>query len=549
VAAFMNDASSAEGLRKTGRLWKAALAAAVSLAFFASPKLSAEENLLVPPGPVPTLDRPAAYELADDTIAVELSQYAGYAGLILANGGLEPSVNSLFFKNYHFKVKITLSEEESWPALNSGKMAASATTVDVLAAYGKQFDVVVPALIGFSRGADGVVLRSDVKDIRDLMGRTVVVSKFTESDFFMRYLASKNDLGINARKDLNAPTAADKVNLVYTAKVDDATKVFEQALKAGRKEPAGCVGWAPMTTDLVQKSKGRAYIKTTNRNQLIVADILVVNRGFAAKHPEMVAGLVHGLLEGNRLVDEIKKGKSGNKELDLLAKALTTDPKDAYDRDSVKEELDKVDLANFPLNKAFFEDKMPLGGSFAGIFEEAVHSYGNALVGKSDDPSSFVNTSALESIGKRPEFAAQKISITASPGPVSNKRSLVVWKNVKILFDKNQYDRIDKGAGDNAANLEFLSRFVRVSPGSVLRLIGHLDDSNAKAQGKEWAKKYGPLAVEESIKRAETVKKVLTDEFGLSARQVETDGKGWSQPVGSDPDLNRRVEIQMFSLE
>jgi NitT/TauT family transport system substrate-binding protein len=508
-----------------------------------------EDNLLVPPSSVPALGPSATYEPTGDTIAVELSQYAGYAGLILANGGLDPSENSFFYKNYHFKVKITLSEEESWPALNGGKMAASATTVDVLAAYGKQFNVVVPALISFSRGADGVVLRSDIKDIRDLIGRTVVVSKFTESDFFMRYLAIKNGISINARKDLAEPAAADKLNLVFTAKVDDATKVFEQGLKAGRKEPAGCVGWAPMTTDLVQRSKGRAYIKTTNRNQLIVADILVVNRGFAEKHPEMVAGLVHGLLEGNRIVEEIKKGKSGAKELDLLAKALTTDPKDAYDRDSIKEELDKVDLANYPLNKAFFEDKMPLGGSFSGIFEEAAHCYGAGLIGAGGEAPLFVEAKALDRVGKQPAFASQKISIGASPGPISNKKALVVWRNVRVLFDKNQYDHIDKSAGENASNFEFISNFVRVSPGSVLKLIGHLDDSNAKVQGKEWAKKYAPRAIEESIKRADTIKKVLIEDYGLNASQIETDGKGWNQPLGSDPDQNRRVEVQMFTLE
>ena len=35
---------------------------------------------------------------------------------------------------------------------------------------------------------------------------------------------------------------------------------------------------------------------------LIVADILIVNRGFARDNPQIVAGLVDGLLEGNALV-------------------------------------------------------------------------------------------------------------------------------------------------------------------------------------------------------------------------------------------------------
>jgi NitT/TauT family transport system substrate-binding protein len=509
----------------------------------------AEENLLLPPSRVPTLEHPAAYEPDGDTITVELSQYAGYAGLVLANGGLEPTENSFFFKNYHFKVKFTLSEEESWPALNSGKMAASATTVDVLAAYGKQFNVIVPALISFSRGADGIVLQSDVKDIRDLAGKTVVVSKFTESDFFMRYLADKNGLLINMRQDLRDPPDPNKLNLVFAARVDDTTKVFEASLRRGKNELAGCVGWAPMTTDLVQKSKGRAYIETTNRNQLIIADILVVNRGFAEKHPEMVKGLVHGLLEGNRLVDEVKKGKSGGAALDLLAKAFTTDPKDAYDRDSMRGELGKVDLSNYPLNSAFFEDKMPLGGSFDGIYQEAVRCYGKELIDTEVDPSIFVDQKYLKEIGKIPEFAHQVSSIGAIPGPIPNKLASVVRKNVRFVFDRNQYDQIDPNAGDNRSNLEFIGKFVRVSPGSLLKLIGHIDDTNAKAQGKDWAKKYSPLAVNESLKRAATIKKILVENYALDPSQIETDGKGWNEPLGSDPEQNRRVEVQIFSLE
>src|SRR6185503_2432876 len=134
---------------------------------------------------VPKLDPAAPYSPKGGTIEIELSEYAGYAGLIAANGGLEPSENSVFFKDHGFKVKLTLSEEESWSALNSGKMAASATTADVLAVYGRQFKVVVPAQIGFSRGADGIVVRSDVKRINGLTGRRVVASQFTEADFFL----------------------------------------------------------------------------------------------------------------------------------------------------------------------------------------------------------------------------------------------------------------------------------------------------------------------------------------------------------------------------
>jgi NitT/TauT family transport system substrate-binding protein len=522
---------------------------AIAFALYSSEKAHGGEALIVAPSRVATLPPPGTYQPEGDTITVELSQYAGYSGLVLANGGLAPNENSFFFKNYHFKVRITLSEEESWPSLNTGKMAASATTVDVLAAYGKQFNVLVPALISFSRGADGLVLQSDIKEIRDLPGRTVVVSKFTESDFFMRYLAGKNGLGINMRKSIAEPPSSDKLNLLFTSRVDDATKVFDASLKKKAKEISGCVGWAPMTTTLVQKSKGRAYIKTTNRNQLIIADILVINRGFAREHPEMVKGLVHGLLEGNRLVEEIKRGKEGGKELDLLAKSFTTDPKDPYDRESMKEELGQVELANYPLNAAFFEDKMPLGGSFVGIFEEASQCYGPDLIDTETQASSFIDTKYILDIGKRPEFGAQKITIAPIPGPKGAKLGPVVLKNVRFIFGQNQYGELDQNTGENGANLQWISKFIQRSPGSMLKLTGHLDDSNAKVQGKEWQTKYAPLAVSESLKRAETIKKLLVEQYKIERAQIETDGKGWKEPLGTDPEKNRRVEVKIFTLE
>jgi NitT/TauT family transport system substrate-binding protein len=143
---------------------------------------------------IPRLDPAAPYQPKDNIVDIELSEYAGYAGLIAANGGLDPNDNSFFAKKHGFKVRLKLSEEESWNALNSGKMAASATTVDVLAVYGRQFQVVVPAQIGYSRGADGIVVRKDVKRVNDLKGKVLAASQFTEADFFIRYLAQEAGL-------------------------------------------------------------------------------------------------------------------------------------------------------------------------------------------------------------------------------------------------------------------------------------------------------------------------------------------------------------------
>jgi NitT/TauT family transport system substrate-binding protein len=116
---------------------------------------------------VPRLAAAAPFTMKDNIVPIEISEYAGYAGLIAANGGLEPTENSVFFKNGGFKVKLTISEDESWSDLNQGKIAGSVTTVDVLAAYGRQFHAVVPVQIGYSRGADGLIVRTDIKKIKE----------------------------------------------------------------------------------------------------------------------------------------------------------------------------------------------------------------------------------------------------------------------------------------------------------------------------------------------------------------------------------------------
>ena len=183
---------------------------------------------------VPKLSPPAPFQYKDNIVPIEISEYAGYAGLIAANGGLDPTEGSSFFKNHGFKVKLTVSEDESWSELNEGKIAGSVTTVDVLAAYGRQLHVVVPAQIGFSRGADGVVVRTDIKRINQLKGQTIATAQFTEVDFFIRYLAQEAGLAINALGSLDAPPIADRLNLVYTEDGFGAGDLFANELKSAR---------------------------------------------------------------------------------------------------------------------------------------------------------------------------------------------------------------------------------------------------------------------------------------------------------------------------
>ena len=163
----------------------------------------------------PTLEAANTYVPKDNVLQIDISEYAGYGGLIVANGGLEPNPDSFFAKEYGFKVKISMSESETWSPLNNGRLAATATTADALAVLGRQFDAVVPVQIGYSRGADMVVVDRGIASVNALAGKMLAASQFNESEFFIRYLAQEAGVPVVVLRDLDSKPAAGALGLVF----------------------------------------------------------------------------------------------------------------------------------------------------------------------------------------------------------------------------------------------------------------------------------------------------------------------------------------------
>jgi NitT/TauT family transport system substrate-binding protein len=492
---------------------------------------------------VPKLSPPAAFQFKDNIVPIEISEYAGYAGLIAANGGMDPTENSLFFKNHGFKVKLTISEDESWSELNEGKIAASVTTVDVLAAYGRQLHAVVPVQIGFSRGADGVVVRTDVKRINQLKGKTIASAQFTEVDFFIRYLAQEAGLQVNPLGSLDATPNPDRLNVVYTADGFEAGDLFLSDLKSGKNRLAGCVTWEPKVSQVVSGSGGQAHVLTTNRNLLIVADVLIVHRGFAQEQPKIVQGLVQGLLEGNRLMRD-----KPDQNIDIVARAFK------WNRDKAAQELKNVHLSNLPENLAFFSGAIDAAGSFGGIYQSAVLAYGSEVIKDPPDPSRFADTAALQAIDKLGIFKEQKVAIapirTSATGSV--EADPLLSKDIRFLFEPNSA-ALDQANQDNTKNLDAIKRLLQVSPGSTLLLRGHVDNAKVeefrKQGGDAYVRTQALRAMALSKDRAAEIRKLLIDRYTIDPKRIDIVGRGWEEPAGPNSDLNRRVEVQWFTVE
>ena len=492
---------------------------------------------------VPRLSPAAPFNYRDNIVPIEISEYAGYAGLIAANGGLEPNEGSLFFKNHGFKVRLTVSEEESWSSLNEGKIAASVTTADVLAAYGRQLHAVVPAQIGFSRGADGLIARSDIKRINQLKGRTIASAQFTEVDFFIRYLAQEAGLAINALGSLDATPHPDRLNLIYTEDGFSAGDLFAADLKSGRNRLAGAVTWEPKVSEVVKGSGGAAHVLTTNRNLLIVADVLIVHRGFAEQHPKVVEGLVQGLLEGNRMVRD-----RPDAHLDVIGRAFK------WTRDDTKTELAKVHLSNLPENRAFFSGAIDAAGSFGGIYQSAVLAYGSDLIKDPPDASRFLETRHLDTLDKSGIFKEQVVAIAPirTGAAASVETDPLLTKDIRFLFEPNSAN-LDLSNQQNLTNLEAIKRMLQVSPGSTMLLRGHVDnariDDFRRQGGEAYVRTQALRAMELSKNRAAEIQRLLIERHKVDAKRLDIVGRGWEEPAGSDAAMNRRVEVQWFTIE
>ena len=492
---------------------------------------------------VPTLSPPAAVQIRDNVVPVEISEYAGYAGLIAANGGMDPTENSVFFKTHGFKVKLTISEDENWSELNEGKIAASVTTADVLAVYGRQLHAIAPAQIGFSRGADGLIVTSDIKRINALKGKTIATAQFTEVDFFIRYLAQESGLTVHTLGSLDATPHPDRVNLIYTEDGFGAGDLFLAELKSGRKRLAGCVTWEPKVSEVVAESGGQAHVLTTNRNLLIVADMLVVHRGFAEQNPKMVEGLVQGLLEGNRMVRD-----RPDAYFDLIARAFK------WTRDEARDELKQVHLSNLPENLAFFSGAIDEAGSFGGIYQSAVLAYGSDLIKDPPSADRFVDLKYLQASEKTGLFKDQKVSIAPIRigGGAAVETNPLLSKDIRFLFDPNEAT-LDMSVPDNLKNLEAIKKLLQVSPGSTLLLRGHVDNGMVeefrKQGGEAYLRTMALRAMQLSQRRAEEIKRLLVEKYQVDAKRLDIVGRGWEEPSGTDALMNRRVEVQWFTIE
>ena len=410
-------------------------------------------------------------------------------------------------------------------------MAASVTTVDVLAAYGKQLHAVVPAQIGFSRGADGIVVRSDIKRINQLKGKTIATAQFTEVDFFIRYLAQEAGLPINMLGSLDAAPHPERLNLVYTEDGFGAGDLFLNDIKSGKNRLAGCVTWEPKVSEVVDGSGGQAHVLATNRNLLIIADVLIVHRGFAQEQPKIVEGLVQGLLEGNRMVRD-----RPDQYLDVVGRVVQVEPRRHQERAGERPPVEPAGEPRVLLRRDRRRRQLREHLSVGRARLRQRPDQGSAGR-RAGSPAS----RALQAIEKSGLFKDQKVAIApirSGGGAIARSRSAAQQGHPVPLRGRTRRRSIMANQ-ENLKNLEAIKRLLQVSPGSTLLLRGHVD--NAKVE--EFRRKGGEALVRthgaardgaQQGPRGRRSASCWSSATASTPKRIEVVGRGWEEPAGPE---------------
>jgi NitT/TauT family transport system substrate-binding protein len=125
-------------------------------------------------------------------------------------------------------------------------------------------------------------------------------------------------------------------------------------------------------------------------------------------------------------------------------------------------------------------------------------------------------------------------------------------KDIRFFFEPNSA-KLDVNNQDNLKHLADIKQLLQVSPGSTLLLRGHVDNSQIeefrRKGGEELVRTQGLRAMELSKQRAAEIKRLLVEREKVDASRIDPVGRGWLEPAGTNPDENRRVEVQWFTLE
>ncbi len=302
--------------------------------------------------------------------------------------------------------------------------------------------------------------------------------------------------------------------------------------------------WEPKTSEVVAQSGGMARVLTTNRNLLIIADILVLNQGFAEQHPKMVEGIVRGLLEGNRWCGTLPKAR-------WLWWLRRSSGPPTRPGPSCRRCISPTCRRTWPSSTA--PSMRP--AALAASTSRRVYAYGSDLIKDPADPTRFTDLSALGHPGQGRLFQGSedrnRPDQDRRPGQRRDRSAAFEGHPLPVPAQFRQSGSLTGREYQESGGNQTIARRESGLDHSVAWPRRQFPGRGFPQEGwgEAFVRQMALKAVELSRDRAGEIQRLLIQKYSADPKRLDIVGRGWDEPAGPDPDLNRRVEVQWFTLE
>jgi NitT/TauT family transport system substrate-binding protein len=501
----------------------------------------------VPEQKLPAVKGASSYKWDDKAPVVQfpINVWIGWLPIVAANNGFSPNENSIFYKKYGFKVNLKIIDDPvtARDAFVSGESHILWGTLDMMVLFASELmkdSRTAPRIfqqIDWSNGGDGIVVRSGISSVQDLKGKTIVYAQNSPSQYFVNNLL------------LNAGIQPTEVKHTFTSTAFEAAAAF-----VADKKIDACVSWAPDIYNIPEKVKDTRILTTTSEANKVIADVWAARADFAKDHPEIIQGLVAGILEGMQtLKDETAK----NQAFQWMAEGY------GMPLDDVKSMQNDAHLTNFAENKEFFLNANS-PANFERSWKNITFVYKElGLIGTPVRFDEVMDFSVLKNLDGKKLFADQKNEYISSFTPASYSKvqaeKPILTQTIRINFYPNsanvyepEHDDLGRMVKNTLydpsvdATLEKVGRLVGQYDRAVVAIIGHTDNTMKGRIPRSTVQQL-------SVDRANAVKDALVKKFQFDPNKFAVEGKAWDEPADpSQPDnqaLNRRVEISVYPPE
>ena len=466
---------------------------------------------------------------SEDTINLSLDEWIGWKEILDANGGLTTQPGSVYDSlGVSVNISIINDATQSSSALISGDLDAAGYTVNRTAFLQNKFatagvDVIMPYVTNYSNGGDGIIAKSNINTVEDLVGAKIGVPEFSEAQTLVVWFVNNSDLS-----DEDKQSIID--NLILFATPDDCAKAFF----AGEVDVAAT--WEPYLTQAQNMSDAHIFFSTAYSSSLVMDGILF-NKEFAEAHSDTVTKFIQGALMASDLYET---------DLETI-KTVMPMFSTASDQD-ILDNCAGAKLTTYADNMKLLGD----GGTAKAMYMDMCDIW--TSLGETAD-SSTVNdiftTAYIAPLSS--EFSTTEVSKTDANVDTttmdtatitSEEAEAILAGTANVTFIKNTA-QFDDPTSASAVLDEFIKN-AKILDGAIIVLEGNTDPNPESDPEDTYNKQL-------SESRANAVKNYFIMN-GIDANRIVVVGNGSSKPLyDNDTEehraLNRRTDISFKVIE